>query len=265
MSGKRSYTQYAGRPSANYKAARMIGGKVLKYNVRDPVAGSYRARTAIQPSRVYGRSNIPAGLKGVDDVLTQASLLGTTGTNGGIQTLNLIAPGMGSFNRVGRKVLLKSLRLKGYVLLQQAPSTALQEGCMVRMAVVWDHQPTGTVPTFETIFGFTKQDGTESSTVCAPPRYDNMARFKIIKDVTMRCSPQTAGTLAGVAQEEVFPFDEYINLNLTTTYGGQSATCTIADIATGALYIVWRQQELGGAGAVATVPASSVYRLRYID
>lgn len=259
MSSKRSYVAYAGAPSANYKAARMVGGKVLRYNPSRPVAGSYRSRVSLAAAQRYSRR--AAELKGVDFVLTQASIVNTTGTNANIQTVNLIAPGSGSFNRIGRKASMSSIRLKGWITLAQPPSTALQAGTVVRMALVLDRQPTGTVPAFDVIFGWTDQAAAEASTMFAPPRYDNMERFTILRDKCFDINPGTQGTLAGTASQTEISFDEYISLKgVQVTYGGQSSPCTIADIATNALYLVWRS-----ANASGVVNSASIGRLRYMD
>ena len=69
---------------------------------------------------------VPAGeLKGLDtDVsIPSGSLLNTTNTNGNTFVANLIQAGTGSWNRVGRKTHLKSLRLKG-VMVQSAQPAA---------------------------------------------------------------------------------------------------------------------------------------------
>ena len=258
MSSKRSYTQSTGRPSVNLKASRTIGGKVLRYYPTAPVAGSYRSRVSAQ---AVMRSRARVEVKGVDFVLTQASITNTTGTNANIQTVNLITTGSGSFNRIGRKVQLQSIRLKGWITLAQPPSSALQAGTVIRMALVLDKQPTGTVPAFDAIFGWTDQVAAEASTMFAPPRYDNMERFTVLRDKCMDINPGTSGTLAGTAAQTELSFDEYIPLkDLPVTYGGQSSPCTIADISTNALYLVWRS-----ANATGVVNTASIGRLRYVD
>jgi len=240
------------------KSTRMVGGRKLTYRPSAPVPGSYRSRVSAQ---AIMRSRARVEVKGVDFALTQASLINTTNTNGGMQCVNLIAPGSGSFNRVGRKVQLQSLRFKGWISLSQPPSTALQAGTVIRMALVLDKQPTGTIPSFDAIFGWTDQVAAEASTMFSPPRYDNMERFTILRDKCIDINPNTSGTLAVTASSTEVSFDEYITLkDLSVTYGGQSSPCTIADISTNALYLVWRS-----ANATGVVNTASIGRLRYVD
>jgi len=63
-------------------------------------------------------------IKGMDTELAIAGpVLATTATNGDCFVLNLVQQGAGSWNRVGRKIRMKSLRLKGLItaaLLPQA-------------------------------------------------------------------------------------------------------------------------------------------------
>ena len=58
--------------------------------------------------------------------------------------------------------------------------------------------------------------------------------------------------------------DRFIPLKgLETIYSGQSSPCTIADISTGALYIIFRSETSNGASNWAV--KNSIGRLRYYD
>jgi len=208
-------------------------------------------------------------VKGVDTLLTLTPIIASTNTNGSIQVINLIAPGSGSFNRIGRKAYLKSLRIKGYLdaaITSVAASSDLSGG-VVRMVVVWDRQPSsGAIPNFNDIFGVTDQAGTESSTIMAPIRYDNMDRFKILKECTWDFNPEAISPNAGDVLNMQKAFDEYVKLSgQETVFSGQTATQTIADISTGALYIVWRSSINTAGTFIAGVNSQTFARLRYTD
>lgn len=254
MSGKRSYTQYAGRPSANYKAARMVGGKVLRYNPSRPVAGSSRYRSQILRST--------GELKGCDVAVNTGALVTvTTNTNADIFGVNFIQPGNGSWNRVGRKITMTSLRIVGAVNLVAPAATAA--GGIFRMVVFYDKQPnSAATPAWNEIFGSTTQDGTEAAvSALAPLRYDVMDRFVVLRDKRWEGNNMASGTTSMTCQ---FNIDEYIKLpNLTTVYSGQSNPCTIADIATGALYVAFRGGSIAGMTAFGVT--GSLARLRYSD
>lgn len=208
-------------------------------------------------------------LKGVDTDISIVSNISTTNTNAQIFAVNLVQQGAGSWNRVGRKLHLKSLRLKGVVQFTINPSavtgTAVLPG--YRCIVVWDKQPSGAaIPAFDQIFGITAQDGTETCpTITCPPRYDNMDRFRIMKDMFYDAPNLALSAIGNGPNTAVnIEMDEYISLpSLETVFSGQSAPMTIADISTGALYVIHRQTS--AAGGASSVTFSGIARIRYTD
>lgn len=208
-------------------------------------------------------------LKGMDTDISLSPIIATTNTNGSSFVLNLVQQGAGSWNRVGRKIYPKSLRVKGVVTFTNTPTfaTGNQNGNWIRMVVVHDQQPSsGSIPTFDTIFGITAQDGAESCPdITCPPRYDNMDRFRVVKDCTFR-QPDASVVSFGSAPSNVFitPVDEYLEVsNLPeTVFSGQSAPMTIADISTGAIYVYFRA---GVNAASTTTSFDGIARLRYTD
>lgn len=209
--------------------------------------------------------------KGMDTSLSVGSVVATTNTNDDAVVLNLVQQGVGSWARIGRKVNLQSVRLRGIARFTSAP--AVTSGDLntnaLRMVVVWDKQPSGAaIPTFDTIFGLTAQDGTESTTYLAPVKYDNMDRFSVLRDCTYTFSPQVWNNEGGAsdASRQDVHFDEYIKLGgREVVFLGQSAPMTIADISTGALYVYFRAEaDVTGISQIG-IDADSFARLRYTD
>lgn len=269
MSGKRSYTTYAGRPSVGYKAARMVGGKVLRFNPTRPLAGSSRARA--QPAGgMMAAIRRAAEKKGMDTGLTIAAVLDTTNTNGDCFVLNLVQQGAGSWNRIGRKINLESVRIRGIAQFNFAPvaTTAALISNTLRMVLVWDKQPSGAaIPTFDTVFGTTGQDGTEGTTFLNPIKFDNMDRFSVLKDWV--CSEKPYAALSSGSTNPVtvqVPFDEYIPLKgREVVFLGQTAPMTIADISTGALYLYFRVETNTASTGFVAIDNTSFARIRYTD
>lgn len=243
--------------------------------VDQAVAAGPRAVNLVR-GRVYGRpgaSTKQGELKGVDTILTIAGpVIATTNTNGDSFTLNLISPGTASYNRVGRKIYMKNLRLRGYANYEMALQATTNDivQAPLRMVVVYDQQPSGAVPTFADIFGTTLQDGTEGSTAIAPVRYDNTQRFRVLCDHLInpqaepKATPPTGGTSNRV--NSVFEFDKFIPLRgLETVYSGQNVPCTIADISSGGLYVFFRATVATHAIADWSITSTSFARLRYTD
>jgi len=209
--------------------------------------------------------------KGVDTSLTLAGpVVNTTNTNGDAFVLNLIQAGNGSWNRIGRKVNLHSVRLTGlarFIYSAQATTSNIG-GTMLRMVVVWDKQPSGAaIPNFDTIFGNTVQGGTESATILDNLRYDNVGRFRVLRDLRVFAEPKTTPATGGTQNLVSFdlPFDEYIKLNKRTIYSGESAPMTIADISSGALYVYFRAFGSTNDAVDWAILAGSIARLRYTD
>lgn len=206
--------------------------------------------------------------KGMDTALTVASVTHTMTNADSSHILNLIQQGAGSWNRVGRKVALHSLRLRidGNYSYVVAPTTGNLYGVNMRMLVVYDNQPSGAAqPGIDDIIGVTTQSGGEGSNYLDPIKYDAMGRFTILRDKVISLNPPTQNTGAGTTHSvsQSFHLDEYIKLSgLGTIFSGQSNPMTIADIASGALYVYFRKNANTGT---VEITDESRARLRYID
>jgi len=165
---------------------------------------------------------------------------------GGISELNCVTQGAASYQRIGNKILMKSLDLRFNVYM--AGTAAAYNG--VRYLVIYDSSPNGAFPAYTDIF---------SDNISGTPSFHskinmaNRARFTVLRD---RMLPMTAGTVTGFLTVK-----EYIKLKHETQF--KTTTGAIADITTGALYFV----------AFATVSSSAsfgqlsntVARIRYYD
>ena len=133
-------------------------------------------------------------------------------------------------------------------------------------------QPSGgAIPQFDHMFGVTEQTGTESTTIMSPLKYDNMDRFIVLKEWVLSSNPGSSGSTVsttGAGVHNIIPFDEFYRFKgkFETVYSGQSNPMTLADISTGALYIVVRSRatSLEPTTSVAFQP-DVVARLRYTD
>lgn len=246
--GKRSYSKLSGMSTA------ALMKKARKYQAaKRPILRQLRIEK-----------------KGMDTDINLNPIIATTNTNGSAFVLNLVQSGNGSWNRVGRKIQLKSVRLRGSILFQYSAvaTTANLVEDMCRMVVVWDKQPSsGVIPAFDVVFGRTEQDGTESCDYLDGPKFDNMDRFTILRDTVMEDSvgatPLTTGSTNLVINQQ--GFDVFIPLgNRETVFSGQSAPMTIADISSGALYVYFRSRYNQSAYFTA-VNSESHARLRYTD
>lgn len=221
----------------------------------------YRSPAALQRAR---NASLPEK-KGMETSISSVgNIVATTGTNADSFVLNLIQAGNGSWNRVGRKVHLKSVRLYGLAGMTYTTNAAYGVGSL-RMVVVWDKQPSGgAIPAWDQIFGNTDQTGVETSSVLSRPRYDNMDRFQVLRDVFIEPRIVPDGVTAADIRSVYVEFDEYIKLgNKEVVFSGQSSPMTIADISTGALYVYFRANAVSATMNWTTTQAFA--RLRYVD
>ena len=229
---------------------------------------TYKVSTYVPPNArlMYSMGE----LKGVDTSIVATSVLATTNTNGNILVLNLIRPGTGSWNRVGKNVRLKSVRMYGTIQLRVNPNvtTGDIQSNKIRMCLVWDKQPSGNaIPSFDTIFGTTDQAGTETSDVLDPLKYDSQRRFQILWNKVIALNVPSYFAAGGTFDYWTInrQFDKYLDLkNKTTLYSGQSSPQTIADIDSGALYLVYRAQTTSNYTLVQVLD-DSFARVRYYD
>lgn len=251
------------------KATGQSGRSKKRVYTGQAAGAAYRREVARRA--IPSRSLRVGEVKGMDTELTAAGpVVNTTGTNANAVVLNLVRAGTGSWNRVGRKIYPKSLRLKGAFLCAYAAQTTtlnLQD-MYIRMVVVWDKQPSGAaIPAWDTVFGVTNQAGGEVSTLLAPPRYDNMDRFRVLKDCMFNSDVQATPATGGSTNQVLvrLPFDEYIKMKgVETVFSGQSEPMTIADISTGALYVFFRASN--ATANTASVSIEEAYaRLRSTD
>lgn len=246
-----------GYTASNYKANRYNNARShIKNRVQSSIASNRPAVAVTQVIKSSGE------LKGMDTALGSVigDVIATTNTNDDIAVLNLVQQGNGSWNRVGKQIEMDSLRITGAIRLKTDSETQGYANSF-RMVVIYDKQPSGqAIPTWDTIFGKTNQNGTESCTIFDPLRYDNMGRFKVLLDRKIDMNPGIVGQTYMIKT-----IDEYIKLrNKKTIFSGQSTPMTIADISTGALYIGFRAY-FDSVRAQVDVTADFMSRLRYRD
>lgn len=181
------------------------------------------------------------------DVASATYLCDTTGS---VTALNLIDEGTTESSRIGRRVQIKSVQLRGMV----DPVDGSTSACFARVMLIWDKQVNGVIATIAQILS--------AATSNSFMNLDNRERFVVLMD-----KPFAVGAFSNVAttayaqSPTVHAVNEYKQLpaNSYTIYDGTGSG--IGDINTGALYLVTIGNQAAGAGArlVATT------RVRYTD
>lgn len=157
-----------------------------------------------------------------------------------ITLLNGVQAGTGFFNRVGARIEMRNIHLRGMIT---NAATAVQDAG--RLLVVYDRQPTGSLPAYNVIFQTRDQAGATTSQGFSEINLDNRDRFTILRDERfyLPACTNTAGVLTNGPQypgdDQEMDFNLFIKLRgLGTHFKSTSNPTTIADIATGALYLV---------------------------
>lgn len=208
---------------------------------------------ATTPRHTFGSSSNSIGLNrrgvasketGYVDVAPAGYALDTTGT---VTLLNTIAQGASVNQRVGKKVVLKSLQIRGQVFNNSA---AVNND--VAMLIVYDRRPTGALPAITDILVTANSSAMNNDA--------NSGRFRILKrfDALLQGAPAaTLGFGPG------YSCDSFLKLRKIPTVYKAAATGAIGDIEEGALYLVTVGDEPASATLAATF--SGAFRTRFID
>lgn len=191
--------------------------------------------------RTGGRSVKVRSVNELKDVTGfQNAVLPLATTTAAVALINGIAQGTGAGERIGRKVTMKSLFIRGYVAKQGATVGSVP----IRILIVYDKQTNATLPA--------TTDVVVTDTVMAPMNLANAQRFTVLYDRVFNL---------GEDGDNVFNFSKYIKMNHDVTYNA-GTTNTIGSIQTGSVIsFVWSNGGLGGAA-----PAHAIWtRFRYTD
>ena len=178
--------------------------------------------------------------------------------------LNGVAQGAGQHNRIGNKIAMKSLKIRGQIL-----QLATEVPTYGRIIVYYDKQTNGANAALGDLLATTAQDGAITSTIWSEMNLRNVERFIILRDYTISLpsATYTMGVQTNVGFDpgqnsnggSIFDVDMFIKLKgLTTLY--KTANALIADVSTGGLFMVCLTY-----GSAARWVFRNTERLRYYD
>lgn len=205
------------------------------------IASTQRPFIGPLPRRAYSNSMVPLRTGGYRPNNVELKVADTTSVqmlfdaDGTFQLLAL--PQLGSdFNqRVGRKIMLKTLFIRGQIAQNTAYSTltaSTRPGGLCRLIVFLDMQPNGTAPLYTDLLNL--------QAPWAQLNLNNRDRFKVLKDKIVALDPfvynTTSQTSAATGANTVKVFKFFKNINIETIFNGTNGG-TIADINSGALWL----------------------------
>jgi len=219
------------------------------------------------PVRSYQGSRVPLASRGyvlntqerkVFDIDVASYAVDTTGS------ITLLAdPQVGADmnQRIGRKILLKSVYIRGYVRTEAATSTlplVNTIGQMGRFIIFADLQPNGAAPAVTALL--------KEASPASQLNIDNRDRFKVYCDREFIFDPYGASTTATQTYlsctNQIRAIKKFKKINLEMIFNATNGG-TIADVNSGALYMLWIGNV--AAGTNTNMSASLSTRVRYSD
>jgi len=231
-----------------------------------------RARAAgdtISYLRKNPRALIPAGAvltRGAEiktvDVPTKQVTMSSTPT---IDMLNGIQEGSSFYNRVGRRIHMKSVAITGQVHIT-GNGAGTYEYC--RILLIYDRQPNGANPAISDVLLTVDNQGNLSSDPFSGLNMNNAERFLVLRDTRIDI-PLNSGAALTQAVAAINDYSCKTNIkmyvplnNLETHYKASTNPAVIGDIATGSLLLI----TLGNVGAsTAGFALNFSTRLRFTD
>lgn len=237
------------------------------------LAGRAAAQTLARTRRVTtGRGRgLPAALRFNKPEVKSVDLVGapiskTVSTTATFNLMNGVQEGSSFYNRVGRKIMMRSLHLVGNIT---SSGNAAGVAEYLRLMVVYDRQPNGAAPAIADVLLDYDNAGTTTTTSYSALNMNNADRFQVLADIRIDIPVNAAAGLAdGIAGVLDYTKNEvnvnrFVKLkNLETHYKSSTNPAVIGDISSGALWLVT-------FGNVANATAGYVFnfgaRLRYHD
>lgn len=217
-------------------ASRRPGRKVNGGFQRSGRNGYYKSQPNGGPRGNYGPNQGGKDALELKDV--EATLNVEASTVGSITLVNGVAQGTDFTNRIGRRMNIKSVLVRGFATVGATATSGTY-----RWLLVWDRQPNAVACVITDVLSATSTLGVQNLT--------NRERFVVLADKT--------GWVEST-QATQKPIKKYLKCNLETTNGGTAAT--IGSIQTGALWFI----TVGTVATGVTSPLINVtVRVRYTD
>ena len=211
--------------------------------------------------------------KSIDYGLSLVSITDDVTTNTSLRLVNGIQTGSGFWNRIGRKVLNKSLRIKINGGWTYNWTTTTCPTNLLRFIVLWDADPShGAIPPFNQIFAVTDQTGTTTANMISPLKVTESERYRVLRDKLIYFNAESGIGPVGAGTwyrgEQTWVIDEFIPLkDAETDYYSNSNPMTNADMEKGSIYVVLvAESNVATAGAENFLEVEQgLSRLRFVD
>jgi len=251
MSGaKRTHSAAGGSHTHGGKHAK-VAERTAKYKTSHGTAKSASGR--MMPGAM--RMPIRREIKFVDNALTVSPFQNAATPPTSIY-LGGPVQGAAPYQRIGQKIVNKSLHLRGFITATAAAGAIPED--LGRIVVVYDEQTNGAAPAWaDVVYSYTAA-GSSASSAFDGLNMNNRERFKVLVDEQIRFPACTMGSSAGVVSALFQPdatgntaaakwnFERYVRLNgLVTHY--KATAGGVGDVATGAIFMFCMDQTNSGS------------------
>jgi len=233
--------------SRKYASSRQIVNRaaaVLRKRMGGPPLGPVSTRGFYGLWDGRGRNE----LKSVENAAIQAAPL--SNSTGSVTLINGVATGTDYTDRVGRKIIIKSIYIRMTAYPYTTGTIDNTKGECLRLMLVMDTQPNGALAAVADILN-------GSGDVNAPMNLNNRDRFKVLydKQIGFPSFTTTSGALVN-GSPMLKPIKIYKKCNLEVIFNGTGST--IGSIQTGALLVL----QLSAHAAIETLYTA---RVRFSD
>lgn len=167
-------------------------------------------------------------------------------------------------NRIGRKISLYKLAIRGIISHGGASDQAdILPNDIIRIILWMDTQTNATVTTSGSLMR-TPTNATAPILFTQFQNLSNLGRFRVLKDVVVRCPPSTSGTdganttsqaITDIPFKFTIKFRKPVTIRFNSTNGG-----TIGDIVDNSFYLSMQASRTGGYTTTTSGTCRSYYK-----
>lgn len=189
-----------------------------------------KART-FKPPSLNARPGFNPEMKMVDNnAILEVTNTGTGATH--TMLINGTIPGNDRYNRIGRKINVKSVNIRAFISTSAAAPAVIDD--LIRVALIWDEQPiAATFPTAADLWTSLSNAGAATSNVLSFNNTNTTSRFRTIKSEIVSINAE----FQLIDQRNKAHIEWNVPINKITVYNS-GVTGNLNDIQNGALYFV---------------------------
>nr|UOF79570.1 capsid protein [Cressdnaviricota sp.] len=200
----------------------------------------------IRPRGVLRTAGLPLYPSNVEKKFADVTSVADITATPTVLVLNGTSRGTNVNERIGYRILVKSIQLKATMVRENAATTTLQQ---VHLTIVYDRQTNGAAPAYADVWGGNTFPGTDLRNNV------NMGRFFVIWDHVENIE----GVNQGGSSSKFVEFFRKVNLPV---YYNAGTAGDVTDIATGGLFLLIKGSTAAGADDVDTTIST---RIRFTD